>query len=698
MWFTQRNALGELQIDGLRIAGQQAGYIYPKEYGEYSADATNSDGILFSENTAVPYWMYNKIHNDAGVIDLTSLRPPLKRADGKNSIESQLDRYVNENLKNCLGNYSVFTEQGYSVKEAGKVDATATVVQGHVTFSAKYPMDVSVGKVKSRISSFYADIPLDLYNIYSIAENITGLEQEYTFLERGTLNWITSFSAIDKNKLPPITDMDFRFVGTTFWLKENVEKNLKSMLSSYIPMFRIMPSRNFYRYEYPANLEYSDLMQRVYDDTIVNVNKQNSLDVRFDYLPLWPIYLNVDEDAGVIKPDSLSLSFPMVLFGVQNYKTVYDVSYPVMVSLNDPEALSGAGYSFSFALEANIRANQPVEDDEVLTPAVAFFESGMACNENQRNSIPYTINVKDVYDGTVIPEAQVFFGFGGNDCFIGETDKNGVLTSKLPIGYGGTLKIVKDNYLTASVLLEPKGSAEQLRQGEKTDIYMKMNRFDVVKISADKMKVIKSIKSKKMDKWLVPIVKYNPTWMLTAGRMGIPLEERKDVSWVFTPTAVPLQDNEMAVITLTRISDLEQPFSMAVTVTGKSSQEIRLVPGVYDIKIELFLDEEVIIPSEKRCYAKPGILPGQEECITVDAIEFEQFPNGGLEFNNASGYWQLNSNNIYPVNEIVFHAVSPAITDIPEESGIRVAEDLEQMGLTSYYSATYRKNLEPNYK
>ncbi len=678
--------LRQTAIDGLMTAGQHGGHIYPMEIGEYSADATNSDGIMFSDDSAIPYWLYNKIPNEGGSVELATLKPPLKRADGGNSIEEQLARYVNENLKNCLGEYEIFAEQEYVVKEHGDVETTATILPGHVTFYTEYPIDVFKGRLEKRMSSFFTDISVDLHGIYEIAENITKLEQEYVFLENGALNWIASFTAIDENKLPPMSEMEFKLSGSTFWLEADVEKNLKSMLSSYVPMFRIMPSNNFYRYEYPASISYADVLQRVYDNTIINVERPNNFDINFDYLPLWPIYLDMDDEGGIIRPESLSVSFPMIFFGMQNYRNVYDISYPVMVSVGDENALNGAGYKFIFALEANIRNNQPVEDKDVFAEKLAFFDNDMVCDANQRTSAEYTIAVSDAYDSKGIADAQVYFSFG-KDCFIGTTDEYGVLKTKLPVGYGGTLKIAHNNYLTTSILLDPK--IEETNTG----IKIEMNKFEIVKISVDKKKLAKTIQSKK---------KFNWRKIITPG-LKIPVDEIKDVIWVLNPKPVSLEDNEAAVVTLTRISEMDQQFSTGATVIGNESQEARLVPGIYEVNVELILDEDVLIPAEERCFEKPGFVPGEgdlgtEECITINAIALEQLPNGGAQLDNESRYFYLNPNNLYSSSEIVFYAISPAITDIPAVSGMRVAEDLEQIGRTSYYSKLYRNELEPDYK
>ncbi|MBW2993585.1 hypothetical protein KY317_03360, partial [Candidatus Woesearchaeota archaeon] len=342
--------------------------------------------------------------------------------------------------------------------------------------------------------------------------------------------------------------------------------------------------------------------------------------------------------------------------------------------------------NFIFALEANIRNNQPVEYKEVLAEKLAFFDNDMACEVNQRTSAEYTIAVSDAYDSAGIADAQVYFSFG-KDCFIGTTDQYGVLKTRLPVGYGGTLKIAHNDYLTTSILLDPK------IEESNTGIRIEMNKFEIIKISVDKKKLAKTIQSKKKVKWRT---------FITPGIQS-PVEDIKDVTWVLNPKPVSLQDNEAAVVTLTRISDRDQQFSAGATVMGNESQEVRLVPGIYEVDVELILDEDVIIPAEERCYEKPGLVPGKgdlgtEDCFTIDALALEQLPNGGAELSNESRYFYLNPNNLYSSNEIVFYAISPAITDIPAVSGIRVAEDLEQVGRTSYYSKLYREYLEPDYK
>ena len=57
--------LGSIAEQGLKILGQQGGYINPEDVGVYSAsDPTNSDGLKVG-SLSVPFWHYNSFFNGA---------------------------------------------------------------------------------------------------------------------------------------------------------------------------------------------------------------------------------------------------------------------------------------------------------------------------------------------------------------------------------------------------------------------------------------------------------------------------------------------------------------------------------------------------------------------------------------------------------------------------------------------------------
>ena len=69
-------------------------------------------------------------------------------------------------------------------------------------------------------------MPVHLERIYNLATKVTDLEKEYRFLENAVINLIASFAAVDKEKLPPVTDMRFSYGSTLRWSKSNVEEKV----------------------------------------------------------------------------------------------------------------------------------------------------------------------------------------------------------------------------------------------------------------------------------------------------------------------------------------------------------------------------------------------------------------------------------------------------------------------------------------
>src|SRR3989344_508565 len=97
-----------------------------------------------------------------------------------------------------------------------------------------YNLEAKKEDISSKVDQFFVRIPVDLQKIYNLATEITNMQQKYNFLERQTMNLISSFASVDEDKLPPITDMRFEFGSTTSWRKSEVREKITSILTSYI--------------------------------------------------------------------------------------------------------------------------------------------------------------------------------------------------------------------------------------------------------------------------------------------------------------------------------------------------------------------------------------------------------------------------------------------------------------------------------
>ncbi len=697
------NCLNQVGRRGLRILGEQGGYIYPNLVGEYSAsDPTDADGLDL-EPSKVPYWYYNQEPNSANTITFSSLQPKLYAAqDSEMSIEAQLGRYVDEKLSACLDDYAPFTSQGFEVQLASGPDTEVRVAENTVNFLLDLKVDAAKGEAQHTMEQFYVKVPLRLKQYYEMADEIRKAEQNYTFLEKQGLDLLQVYSGLDVNKLPPTSGTTFEIIPTLFWSTPQVEEKMKEMLTANIPLLRLASSNNFHRYEYPL-ADLSGLYQRTYDNMIIPVDGSGQ-DITFDYFD-WNLYLQVNDQNKVIKPIHVSLpqlSFlPSAPFATQTYGTLYDVSYPVLITINDQEALQGEGYSFMIALESNIRDNVPANSHQVLSTISAFNPTDVCDQDKFGTELLKTIIIDS---DSKKPLEAVNFGFtipNQDTCNIGSTNDQGVLESTYPAVYGGVLNTMKEGYLTNFYPVDTyryKDSSAIL--GYATAYYPKpvleMHHFKPITITVKKRNMEKCVDAKCFFSELFrpaldPIYSY------------LPESRGEEHRWFFTGAAQSLRQNEEATITLTRIADLNpelrnDPYGTAATLSASApEQEVELVPGIYEVTAFLTVKEDVVIPEERRC-TDDIILGFGEECFTLDETVVNPFIAGQLQWDVQSTYLEITPDQLYGSSNLEFYIPYLNLQNVPEQEHIRVIEDLQVMGQLGNFSQILREELEPTFR
>ena len=643
-----------LGAEGLRIIGEQGGYIsfadktLNKESFAITKNPTESDAVYFTKDSdlRIPYWWYLKSANNCrGDCKFASKRPELRQAD--NSIEKQLERYVDSKFKECLNNFEPFIEQGFKVSEAGKIKTDVTIAANDVIVLVEYPLNIERQDAKAKISQFLVRVPVNLDKLYELATKITNLEIKHRYLEKHVLNLLVAFSGVSKEKLPPMSDMQFKFGSTTSWQKSDIKNKITGLLISYIPLFQVDGT-----YNYERNLFNSELKQRLYDSTIIPVANSSFKDLSadFTYLDFWPAYFDLNCKGERCIPSSANslISF----FGIQEYKFAYDLSFPVLVELKDTFALNGQGYSFNFFLEGNIRNNKAMPVDFAPLERASLSESSLLCDAKTSGDV--TINIVNAATKEPIEDANVLYTVTGESCFIGSTNSEGILKEIFPVGVGGFVNVVKDNYIGKAVEFDPRLKTDASLKVEIQPIYTK-------KLVVKKKNIVKSSQG-----------------------------------WQFVDSPVDLSNKESAAVTLTRINDEnELEFSSIASYEGQAS-EIEIAPGAYAADITLILDERIIIPEQQKCVRK-GIF-GEKECFTIPKVDFgekaapgqERFPEGGLKLNLT-----FNANDIESFDTIVLYVVSIDFSNVQEQE--RAIEDIEQINKIEEYSKIYQLALQPTF-
>src|SRR3989338_2302740 len=642
--------LDDVSTRGLNLIGEHGGYVdisnpqLTRQSFKSNDNPTESDVVAFAPGSdlKIPYWWYLESGNNCqGTCKFASKRPPLRDED--NSIEKQLNRYIEKELPGCLNNFESLKEQGFEITQLSAIKANTKVAENDVVVVLDYSLEAKKSDTASTIDQFFVRVPVDLQKIYSLSTDIANMQQEYRFLERQTMNLISSFSSVDKNKLPPLTDMRFEFGSTTSWRKSEVKEKITGILASYIPLFQVDNTKNFNRDFYS-----SELKQRLYDSMIVPVadQKYNDLGVTFNYLDFWPVYFNINCNGEICQQESASSNL-LAFIGLQRYEFTYDISFPALVEVFDESALNGQGYKFNFFLEANVRDNRELESEFVPLQAASVPTASFLCDLSNRNSADVTIKAIDAVEAKPLEDVSVTLSAAGESCYIGNTNENGTLVAKFPTGTAGAVvSMLKPDYISKSQLFDASPD-------RKLSVEAKLDPVQDKKIAVKKK-----------------------------------LLEKTSRGWEFTNKISDLRPDEEAFVTLTRLSPVtEEDFDAVASIQGTNEEQIRLAPGEYEVSINTFLRENIRIP-EKKVKKKTGLF-SEEEFITP-GFEFNEnnpYPSGGLRMNVTITKEDLKKDTV------TFFAISPALENVPEQQ--RSIEDLNQAARIEEYSKVFAALLIP---
>ena len=644
-----------IALDGLELIGKQGGYLsfsnftLNKKILSFRTNPTESDAVIFAPDSElkIPYWWYLKSPNTCnGDCIFGTNRPDLRHTE--NSMEKQLERYIDLRFRDCLDEFRPFREQGYSFLEKGKLKSDVVIASDDIVVAVDYPIQLSKGDEITDITQFFIRVPINLDKVYDLATKITNMQIKHHYLEKYALNLLVSFSGVDREKLPPMSDLRFEFGTTTSWRKSEIKNKIISMLASYIPLFQVDGT-----YNYDRNLFASELKQRLYDSTIIPVNNRSfsRLESFFTYLDFWPVYFDLNCRGENCKPSSANTIIS--LLGIQTYSFSYDLSFPVLVEVKDPFALNNQGYTFRFFLEGNIRNNRYMGPNTTTLSASSVSDRTLLCDIRSSGNV--SLSVKDAVYRKPVEEAQVIFTVTEESCYIGSTDSSGSITENYPVAIGGLLNIQKEGYIGKSLQLNPKIETDESIKGDLLPIF---SRNIVVK----KKNVVKTSRG-----------------------------------WRFVNTPEELNEKETAYMSLTRISDdNEQEFASFLNYEGmKGPYEIEIAPGKYNAELTLILNERIVIPEKKKCISA-GF---SEKCFTIPKIDFaersspgqERFPEGGLKLNLT-----ISANDLKNYDTIVIYVVSIDMAGVPEKD--RVVQDTDQMSKVDEYAGTYWLALQPTYE
>lgn len=196
--------------EALVLIGKQGGYIYKSQGGQIIDYREDDEGIFYvnydgsrvsyaiqplKRSTGIysstvptypwvtfPYTNLSKTEEKyLGIFGISKL-PPINSSFGSNSLKSQIDHYIENNLENCL-DWSVFEDQGYEISGT-KMRADVTIAKNSFIVSLNYPIKIKevVSGYETDMDDFLTSVDVRLYYIYNAVKTVIEKDiQDITF-------------------------------------------------------------------------------------------------------------------------------------------------------------------------------------------------------------------------------------------------------------------------------------------------------------------------------------------------------------------------------------------------------------------------------------------------------------------------------------------------------------------------------------
>lgn len=442
--------VGDVSKQAIILVGQHGGYVNPEQLVAVPqmpmTAAANSLELFEGTGAKVAYWRQLKpdmnCHKKGGCI-FESKRPPLTKAEGGNSMQSQIEQYVKENLATCL-NLRRFRQRGMQI-DTQEIESRVVIRPESVLARVTMPTRVTFDEKDYEFEDYGFSHNVDLHGAYGLATQVTNLENQERFLEKSARIVVASFGGRER-MLPPMSDFEFKFDPGKMWMQYEVQNRVQQLLTSYVPVLQVPGTRNYKYIFAPEGTEDPELFEVLFNRqfAVPLEEPKTNLGVSFQYLPNWPMHFDMNCRGMLCMPEGMTVPFLPIPIGMQKYEFSYDFSYPVVVDLTDPDAFGGEGYSFKIALQSHIRNNQPLTAlYQELAEPVHVTES-LLCNiQNRQKTANFTVT--DGLSGKPLDGALVSYACSNEICTIGETE-DGTLQGKLPPCLGGEIIVQKHKY------------------------------------------------------------------------------------------------------------------------------------------------------------------------------------------------------------------------------------------------------------
>ena len=437
--------ISDIGQEGLLRMGLQGGYVQ-------LPDEIQNDGNLqlrIAPSLGIPYWAVGE----------STFIPSLE------DLQQRLNQHMEENLQRCVFGLQAFQET-YTLTEKSPVTAHTEITDTQVLFQVHWEIEAAEksGEAITRLEEHQAASPIRLKLAYETAQKMVEREMKDFKMEDLTQDLL----ALDHPSLP-LSGFEVSCREKS-WPIFQVKKTLQDMLRVNI---REVQLAGLAPVEFPEELSY---YQHHYVWDVGEIPPD--FDVQLSYENKYPFTFDVRPRSGsALRSTTLGGKNPVLsLFCLQNWKFVYDVSYPVVVKIRDLQKESNP-YFFQMAFTVHVKRNLPDRSGKLpsLPPTRVPFTSNDEefCRDLR---IPLNLltsslvdNGEGVYFRDPLEQVALSFTCLRYTCPLGESAYNYALAGNVagtrrnvPYCVGGILRGEKTGYTEATqrVVTHPEDQVE----------------------------------------------------------------------------------------------------------------------------------------------------------------------------------------------------------------------------------------------
>ncbi len=540
------SCLEEIGAEALTRVGLQGGYVIVPE------DLLNDGGVTLKTSPviAIPYWAYGEQTNI----------PTLDQ------IERRIDEYIQENLRECVFSQQAFQET-YDVEEKSIVVSNTQVLDSRVQFNVNWELEIrdKAGVIVSELLTHQADSPIKLKRVYEVATKI--VDQELSDLK---LEDITQDLLALEHENVPLAGFE---VGCTQkkWQVAKVKETIQDLLRVNIAQLKVSGTNyvdfpddfSYYQNHYIWNMGQGFVVQ----DVSVLFAYQNSYPFEFEVTPKNGAYLTSNSIGG---------NNPLLsAVCMQNWKFVYSLSFPVVVTIEDETT----GYKFKTAFTVHLKHNFPNRAEAVLSHNPFYRTTTTDEAFCQTKTVPMTVetyelvenNLTGVYNREPLDDVDLLFTCLRYSCDVGKTSyqfqNSGNVASNAelyPFCAGGIIRASKEGYKDA-------WQRVITRANQRTELDL----VPILKVPVENINVVTH--------------EFDPKNPFVLGPARALTEEQTAVITLTNSEITPTADNPLHEITFVKSQNIDSRI-----LADQTADFLAKADYTYDLEINVLNNEELL--------------------------------------------------------------------------------------------------------